>query len=116
MGFFLLFLSMIFSLYSIIVNSLGDFCSGNSNQCTGNNFLYTISIYNIIDDFDQTFVQMVLMVFVSIAIFVFNVYLRAYTTRKYEKINNENITDADYSILITLLDKTTTKNDLYKLS
>lgn len=59
-----------------------------------------MSSYNVLEDNDIKFIQIVLMDAVCILIILFNIYLRVYTTRKYEKINNENITDADYSIII----------------
>lgn len=59
-----------------------------------------MSSYNVLEDNDIKFIQIVLMDAVCILIILFNIYLRVYATRKYEKINNENITDADYSIII----------------
>ena len=64
------------------------------------NPLFLMSSYNVLEDNDIKFIQIVLMDAVCILIILFNIYLRVYTTRKYEKINNENITDADYSIII----------------
>ena len=62
--------------------------------------IYLISSYNILADNNTKFVQIVLIDIVCIVIVIFNLYLRIYTTKKYEKINNDNITDADYSILV----------------
>lgn len=64
------------------------------------NPLFLMSSYNVLEDNDIKFIQIVLMDAVCILIILFNIYLRVYATRKYEKINNENITDADYSIII----------------
>ena len=72
-------------------------------------------MYNVIDDRDEKFVQMLLLTLVCVFIILFNIYLRVYTNRKYEQINNKNITDSDYSILIRGLPKDTEISDIYKL-
>ena len=79
------------------------------------NIIYYQSVYNILGYPEQIVVQLILWCFISVFILVFNLYLRYYSLRMYEKINNKNITDADYSIILRRLPDDTTQQDIRDL-
>ena len=106
---------MVFTSYTMYANINGTFCVDFPDKCQFNHIVYLWSIYNIILDRDALFTQLVLWSIISLVIISFNIYLRIYFIKNYERINNKNITDADFSIIVRRLPRNTQISDLYKL-
>lgn len=51
----------------------------------------------------------------SISMCLFSLYLRRYSTQAYRHINNRNITDSDFTIILRRLPSNTNENDIIEL-
>lgn len=85
-----------------ILNLKGTSCKLGT-LCLANDTIHNWSLYNLLGVHTTTLPHITLWFIFSIFIIAFNFYLRAYVLTTYRRINDDNITDSDYCILLRRL-------------
>lgn len=92
----------------MVINSTGEACIKPDNKCQYDNFVDYWAIVNALDNDDKLLAQLILWLIICILIVPFNLYLRIFTKHRFNEIDEENVTEADYSIIIRSLPADTT--------
>ena len=67
--------TLIYSMYSLIVNFQGKYCN-TKGLCSLRNLIYYQSVYNVLDDTEIQFTQLVIWCVMTPVILGFNLYMR----------------------------------------
>ncbi len=85
----------------LIALNYSQYCLSENDDCLSTDiFLYQISVFNLIGRQALLRAHAFIWLAFSIVLCLFLLYLRIYTLRTYNEINNKNVTEADYSIIL----------------
>ena len=87
----------------IIINLSGSICRNSITACNSQDIIYFWSAYNVLGQNPGSLPNHILWFIFSIFMCLFNLYLRKYTLQNYRRINQRQITDADFTLLLRRL-------------
>lgn len=106
---------ILFSIPLIVLNLIGVVCRDNVNACNAQDIIYFWSTYNVLGMNPGSLPHHIIWFIFSVAMIIFTVLLRKYTMNTYKRLNNQNITDADFCLLLNHLPDGTTEQDVKDL-
>lgn len=108
-GYFMLVSTILICLPLFIVNLTGHVCRDEEEACHQQDVIYYWSTYNVLGERPGSLPHHILWFIFSLATCVFLLYLRRYSVRTYRHINNRNITDSDFTVILRRLPEDTTE-------
>ena len=99
---YLLIVFLVVDAYQLIVNILGNYCDKNVNLCEGN-FFGKFSTYNLYEDKTMkgyVYTMDILCLLIVLGSIPFFIAYRKIQYQIYDKIDAENQTQDDYTILV----------------
>ena len=97
-----------------IINLKGTACR-DLKFCLANDIIHKWSLYNLLSVNTATLPHMALWLAFAIAMIGFNFYLRTYVLKTFRRINDNNITDSDYCILLRRLPDLVSREEIKQL-
>lgn len=85
-----------------IINLSGYACQLR-NYCISNDAIHSWSLYNVLGLNPGTLPHSILWFLFCLFMAAFTVYLRKYAMQTYRRINDRNVTDSDYCLLMRRL-------------
>lgn len=106
---FMLACTLLFCLPLFVYNLVGRVCSSGDKACNSQDAIYFWSVYNVLGQDPGSLPHHIVWLVFSITVSVFCLYLRKYSMETYRIINNRNITDDDFAVMLRRLPKDTTE-------
>lgn len=104
----MLFCIIVYFVPLLVLNLLGIVCKTYEKACTNRDIIYQWSTYNVLGENPGSLPNHIIWLVLSLTICFFNLYLRKYSLQTFRIINNRNVTDSDFSIILKRLPKETT--------
>lgn len=99
---------ILFSVPLIVLNLVGVVCRDNEKACNAQDIIYFWSTYNVLGMNPGSLPHHIIWFIFSVAMIIFTVVLRKYAMTTYKRLNNQNMTDADFCLLLNHLPDGTT--------